>query len=164
MEISLTPFDAIGRARIVQLISKSNQFNLTTRRYSDADIEQLENNPQFFTRQIRLKDTFGDNGMISVVICKKGAAVWDIDTWLMSCRVLGRRVEEAVLQEIIKHATKEHVQTLVGTYRPTSRNMMVKEHYKKLGFQLVDQQPECDRWELKLSDYHSPVLPMTFVD
>jgi FkbH-like protein len=164
MEILLTPFDAIGRARIVQLISKSNQFNLTTRRYSDADIEHLENDPHSFTRQIRLKDTFGDNGMISVVICKKRAAVWEIDTWLMSCRVLGRRVEEAVLQEIIKHATKEEVQTLVGTYRPTSRNMMVKEHYKKLGFQLVDQQPEYDRWELKLSDYRSPVLPMTFVN
>ena len=164
MEISLTPFDAIGRVRIVQLISKSNQFNLTTQRYSEADIEQLENDPQAFTRQIRLKDTFGDNGMISVVICKKGAAVWEIDTWLMSCRVLGRRVEEAVLQEIIKYAKKEQVKTLVGTYRPTSRNMMVKEHYKKLGFQLVDKQPEHDRWELKLSDYRLPELPMTFIN
>ena len=164
MEISLTPFDAIGRARIVQLISKSNQFNLTTQRYSEADIEQLENDPQFFTRQIRLKDTFGDNGMISVVVCKKGVTVWEIDTWLMSCRVLGRRVEEAVLQEIIKHAKKEQVKTLVGTYRPTSRNMMVKEHYKKLGFQLVDKQPEHDRWELKLSDYRLPELPMTFIN
>ncbi|MBX9837109.1 MAG: HAD-IIIC family phosphatase, partial [Silvanigrellaceae bacterium] len=104
MEISFMPFKSIDRARITQLISKSNQFNLTTKRYSELDVKDLEENPNFFTRQIRLKDAFGDNGMISVIICKKNIDFWEIDTWLMSCRVLGREVELAALQDIVLNA------------------------------------------------------------
>jgi FkbH-like protein len=96
MEITCMPFDATGRARIAQLISKSNQFNLTTKRYSELEVGELEVNSTYYTRQIRLKDTLGDNGMISVIICKKGSSIWEIDTWLMSCRVLGRRGAAAI--------------------------------------------------------------------
>ena len=92
MTITFQPFDATGRARIVQLINKSNQYNLTTRRYTDPEVAEAENDPEVFTLQVRLADIFGDNGMISVVICRPGeAGVWEIDTWLMSCRVLGRK-------------------------------------------------------------------------
>jgi FkbH-like protein len=162
MEITLAPFDAVGRARIAQLISKSNQFNLTTKRYAEADIHNLETDSGVFTRQIRLKDTFGDNGMISVVICNKQATTWEIDTWLMSCRVLGRRVEEAVLQEIVYCAAKENVQTLIGIYRPTARNVIVKEHYQKLGFKLLHEAPDEQRWALSVQEYSPKELPMTF--
>ena len=87
MTITFQPFDSTGRARIVQLINKSNQYNLTTRRYTDPEVAEAENDPQVFTLQVRLADIFGDNGMISVVICRPaGATVWEIDTWLMSCR------------------------------------------------------------------------------
>jgi FkbH-like protein len=162
METTLAPFDALGRARIAQLISKSNQFNLTTKRYAEADIHALERNPEVFTRQIRLKDIFGDNGMISVVICNKLATTWEIDTWLMSCRVLGRRVEEAVLQEIVHYAAKENVQTLIGIYRPTARNVIVKEHYQKLGFKLLHEAADEQRWALNVQEYSPKELPMTF--
>jgi predicted enzyme involved in methoxymalonyl-ACP biosynthesis len=85
MTISFRPFDGLGRARIVQLINKSNQYNLTTRRYTDLEVAQLERDPATFTLQVRLGDTLGDNGMISVVICRQGKGqIWQIDTWLMS--------------------------------------------------------------------------------
>jgi len=135
MTIVFAPFDATGRARIAQLINKSNQFNLTTRRYTEGDVAELEADPSAFTLQVRLVDAFGDNGMISVIVCRpSGADAWEIDTWLMSCRVLGRRVEQMVLREIIAHARAMGVRRLIGVYRPTERNGMVREHYAKLGF------------------------------
>ena len=91
MKISFEDFNKIGRSRITQLISKSNQFNLTTKRYNEIQVEAFENDSSNFTCQVRLKDSLGDNGMISVIICKKNNDSWLIDTWLMSCRVLGRR-------------------------------------------------------------------------
>ncbi len=163
MQITLAPFDALGRARIVQLISKSNQFNLTTRRYSDLQIEAFETDPQIFTRQVRLADTFGDNGMISVIICKKHQTQWEIDTWLMSCRVLGRRVEEAVLQDMITHALAAKVETLIGEYRPSDRNIIVQQHYEKLGFTKIQEANDAEYWQLTLKDYVFKDLPMSYV-
>ncbi|MBL0023138.1 MAG: HAD-IIIC family phosphatase [Sphingomonadales bacterium] len=87
MRISFAAFDESGRARIAQLINKSNQFNLTTRRYSETDVDALISDPAVFTMQIRLEDVFGDNGMISTIICRLAGEDWLIDTWLMSCRV-----------------------------------------------------------------------------
>jgi FkbH-like protein len=150
MTITFQPFDATGHARIVQLINKSNQYNLTTRRYTDPEVAEAENDPAVFTLQVRLADIFGDNGMISVVICRPGeAGVWEIDTWLMSCRVLGRKVEHMVLLEILDHARAAGIQKLVGTYRPTDRNKLVVDHYAKLGFTKVEEEKSgLTRWEL----------------
>ena len=152
MEITFQPFDAVGRTRIAQLIGKSNQFNLTTRRYTEAQVAEIERDPQAFTLQVRLTDTIGDNGMISVVICRHTAPdTWTIDTWLMSCRVLGRGVEQMVLREIGWHAERAGVRRLVGEYRPTERNMMVREHYEKLGFiQLSGSGEGPTEWEIRL--------------
>ena len=163
MEIHFAPFDLTGRARIVQLIAKSNQFNLTTRRYGDADVKEMESNPAYFTRQVRLTDTLGDNGMISVLICKKQPGIWEIDTWLMSCRVLGRRVEEAVLEDMVQHARNEGVGKIIGLYIPTSRNVIVADHYQKLGFKKIhEDENKTERWELDMNQYISPQLPMEF--
>jgi len=135
MEIHFAPFDDIGRSRIVQLINKSNQFNLTTRRYSESEVAALERDPDCFTLQVRLTDVFGDNGMISVVICRpQSARSWAIDTWLMSCRVLGRTVEQMVLRELILRARERGITRLVGRHVPSGRNDMVRDHYAKLGF------------------------------
>lgn len=152
MEITFEPFDEVGRARIAQLISKSNQFNLTTRRYSEADVERFAKDPDVFTLQVRLKDTVGDNGMICVIIAKKTPArSWTIDTWLMSCRVLGRRVEQMVLRELARHALLEGATALLGEYLPTERNMMVKDHYEKLGFTCLTRHTEgTTLWKLDL--------------
>jgi len=162
MEISLTDFDEIGRSRIVQLISKSNQFNLTTKRYTDSEIKKLESNDAYFTRQIRLKDSLGDNGMVSVVICKKNQDNWEIDTWLMSCRVLGRQVEDAVLQDIVKNAEAAGMNKLKGCYSPTAKNIIVKDHYKKLGFKKTNEIKNVEFWELIIKDYNKKELPFKF--
>lgn len=162
MEITLTSFDSIGRARIAQLISKSNQFNLTTKRYSEAEVKALEADDHYFTRQIRLKDSMGDNGMISVLICKKAADIWTIETWLMSCRVLGRKVEEAALQDLVRAAQSAGATRLIGHYYPTSRNVIVKDHYKKLGFVQVSATDQEETWTLNLSDYKEQTLPLKF--
>lgn len=142
MEITFQPFDATGRARIAQLINKSNQFNLTTRRYTEAQVAEWERDPEAFPLQVRLRDSFGDNGMICVVIChESNPGKWEIDTWLMSCRVLGRRVENAVLKHLLDHAKKRGISVLRGVYIPTDRNRLVAHHYSKLGFTQVAIEP-----------------------
>jgi FkbH-like protein len=142
MEITFQPFDETGRARIAQLINKSNQFNLTTKRYTEAQVAAAEQDRDCFTLQVRLTDTFGDNGMISVIICRPQAtAAWEIDTWLMSCRVLGRQVEPTTLNLIAREAQKLGARRLIGTYLPTKKNAMVKDHYVKLGFTVMETDP-----------------------
>jgi FkbH-like protein len=150
MTITFQPFDAMGRARIVQLINKSNQYNLTTRRYTDPEVTEAENDPEVLTIQVRLVDMFGDNGMISVVICRPGEpGTWEIDTWLMSCRVLGRRVENMVLREMLNRARIAGIRKLLGVYRPTDRNKLVVDHYAKLGFTKVEEDTTgLTRWQL----------------
>lgn len=162
MEITFQPFDKTGRSRIAQLINKSNQYNLTTRRYTEAEISEAETDPKCFTLQVRLSDIFGDNGMISVVICRQtGSATWEIDTWLMSCRVLGRRVQEAVLQEVLRHAALNGIERLVGIYRPTERNKMVEEHYSQLGFEQISAGPGgSTKWGLEVRNTSARSFPM----
>jgi FkbH-like protein len=162
MAISFQPFNATGRARVVQLINKSNQYNLTTRRYTDPEVVEAENDPEVFTLQVRLSDIFGDNGMISVVICRPGEPkVWEIDTWLMSCRVLGRKVEHMVLREIVEHARNTGVTKLVGTYLPTDRNTLVADHFARLGFAKVEEEVSGKtRWELLVENADPESAPM----
>lgn len=161
MVCTISPFDSIGRARVAQLINKSNQFNLTTRRYTESEVASMEGAADKYTMQVRLADKFGDNGMISVVVFDKSAAQWSNDLWLMSCRVLGRRVEEAVLAHVAAAAKSEGVSRLVGTYLPTAKNQMVKGLYERLGFDLVENRPDgATVWELALDSYEPPTLPM----
>lgn len=162
MEIRFQPFNETGRKRITQLISKSNQFNLTTRRYSEAEVASMEAASDFFTLQVHLKDAFGDNGMISVVICRTAPNLeWVIDTWLMSCRVLGRRVENAVLKEILARASEKGIRYLRGFYLPTDRNRLVQRHYADLGFSQVAAHAEgSTEWLLEVAGAHVLPAPM----
>ncbi len=162
MTIGFRPFDEAGRARIAQLIGKSNQFNLTTRRYDELDVAALQADASLFTLQVRLTDAFGDNGMIGVNVCRPfDAETWEIDTWLMSCRVLGRGVERMVLRELIEHARSANVKRLIGVYVPTARNAMVADHYAKLGFTPLHADPDGrTQWELATSAEIEPA-PMT---
>jgi FkbH-like protein len=152
MELQWAPFDRLGLKRIVQLINKTNQFNLTTRRYTDAEVETLLNDPSALTLQIRLTDRFGDNGIIGIVIGRKvEAGEIDIDTWLMSCRVLGRGVEKATLNLVVEEARRLGAKSLRGTYLATSKNGMVSEHYPTLGFKEATSSVEGGRqWTLEL--------------
>ena len=135
MELVVKPFDRIGLQRIVQLINKSNQFNLTTRRYTDEDILAVMADPDAFGLQLRLLDRFGDNGVIAIIIGRLlESRDLLIDTWLMSCRVLGRQVEPTTLNLIAEQAQKLGAKRLAGEYIPTKKNGMVKDHYARLGF------------------------------
>ncbi len=129
-------FDRIGQARTVQLINKTNQFNLTTRRITDEEVAALIDDERALTLQIRLTDTFGDNGVIAIVIglFEPGTRDIRIDTWLMSCRVLGRRMEEETLNLVVAQARALGAERLIGVYRPTPKNHMVRDHYHRLGF------------------------------
>lgn len=158
MVADFRPFDAVNRARIAQLINKSNQFNLTTRRYTEAQVATLEADPGKVTMQVRLVDRFGDNGMISVIVIDAGT--WEIDTWLMSCRVLGRRMEEAVLAQIVAAARAGGARELTGRYVPSAKNRMVADHYVKLGFTATGDEGGETVWTLDLAGYVAPDLPM----
>jgi FkbH-like protein len=137
-------FDRIGLQRIVQLINKSNQFNLTTRRYTDEDVIAVMADPDAFGLQLRLLDRFGDNGIIAIIIGRlhpeHSSAAKDlyIDTWLMSCRVLGRQVEPTTLNLIAEQAANLGARRVVGEYIPTKKNAMVKDHYARLGFTVME--------------------------
>jgi FkbH-like protein len=159
MAIGFAPFDKAGRSRITQLINRSNQFNLTTRRYSENDIAAMEADPSVFTLQVRLADRFGDNGMISVVICRDADDAWEVDTWIMSCRVLGRRVEEAILAEIVHAAGAAGKSAIIGEYIDSGRNSLVREHYRKLGFARDAAAKDPTRWRLAIAGFKAPALP-----
>lgn len=127
-------FDHIGLQRIVQLANKTNQFNLTTRRYTTNDIMAVMADEKAFGIQLRLIDKFGDNGIIAIVIGQMQGADLIIDAWLMSCRVLGRQVENATLNIIISESKRLNASRIIGRYVPTEKNSMVKSHYEKMGF------------------------------
>jgi FkbH-like protein len=155
MKLYWSSFTDTDLARVVQLINKTNQFNLTTRRYAANEVEDLLPNPAALTLQMRLSDKFGDNGIISIVIgYLQDDATVDIDTWLMSCRVLGRQVEYAVLGILVDEARRMGARRLVGRYRPTEKNGMVADHYERLGFTALPAGPaEERRFELRLDSF-----------
>jgi len=165
MVCSIGRVDARSRSRVAQLINKSNQYNLTTRRYSETEVAAAENDPRRHAVQIRLVDRFGDNGIISVIIAHKSDEAWTIDTWLMSCRVLGRRVEEAALAHLAAAAALEGATRLIGRYVPSARNRMVAGHYQTLGFAHVDTASDgASEWRLELVDYAPAELPIRVED
>jgi FkbH-like protein len=148
-------FDRADLARTVQLINKTNQFNLTSRRYGEADLLRIIDDGRTFGIQLRLIDRFGDNGIIAIVIGRflDGADVL-IDTWLMSCRVLGRQVERSTLDLVAAIAKGFGAARLVGQYIPSAKNGMVKDHYIRLGFTALDAgQDDSTSYGLDLSDF-----------
>ena len=156
MKLQWRRFDLGGLQRIVQLINKTNQFNLTARRYTEAEIRAVMDDPRAFGLQFRLLDRFGDNGVIAIVIGRlNDGQDCILDTWLMSCRVLGRGVEDASLAVIVEQARSLGAQRLIGEYRPTPRNAMVAGHYQRLGFQ---QDAAAQTWALDIADFVAPAL------
>jgi len=153
MRIEFRAFSPVDRQRIVQLVNKTNQFNVTTRRYTEAQIKSYEEDPNVMTLQARLTDRFGDNGMISVIICCRQLQEWHIDTWLMSCRVLKRKVEYAVLNKLVEEARSLRILALVGTYIPTDRNGIVRDLFADLGFIKTASVEDGDTWRLEVEGY-----------
>ena len=135
-------YDTMGLARIVQLANKTNQFNLTTRRTTEAEVTAQIADPSALTLQLRLRDSLGDNGMIALIAGNRVGTDLLIETWLMSCRVLGRKVEQATLSLVAAEARRLGATTLIGRFIPTAKNALVREHYAQLGFSLVSETPD----------------------
>ena len=144
--------------RSSQLINRSNQFNLTTRRYSNADLINLMSDPDWLTRTATLSDRFGDNGLICVVLAKRHGNSLLIDTWLMSCRVLKRGVERVLLNELVDYARSQGLRSIRGEYIPTPKNALVRDHYRSLGFSSSDSSAAgLTHWELRVDGMWSPL-------
>ena len=153
MEAEIQSFNDIYLERITQLINKTNQFNLTTKRYTILEVESMANNKNFITLFGRLFDKFGDNGLISVMIGKIEDGICQIDTWLMSCRVLKRDMELAMFDKFVDECKKRNLTEIIGCYKRTSKNNMVSNLYPDLGFNLIENSEEEGKWKFDLLNY-----------
>ena len=155
MRVTLARFDALHLARIAQLIQRSNQFNLTTRRETQADCEALmDAGPDVLPIFVELADNLGEYGLVSVVIGRFDRGRLLLDTWIMSCRVLARGVEEYTMNYLVAAAHARGVPVVVGRYVPTSKNTMVKDFYARFGFEkgAADAAGSTD-WTLNVKSY-----------
>lgn len=141
-------FDKFNIPRIAQLTQRSNQFNLRTIRYTEEDLTMMSESDNYITFSFTLQDKFGDNGLISVIIMQKQNDTLFIDTWIMSCRVLKRGMENFVLNTIATFAKNNGFDKLIGEYIPTNKNSMVANHYSSLGFN-----ENNGKWELETKTY-----------
>lgn len=152
MKAAIKPFEPIYMARIAQLTNKSNQFNLTTRRYTQGEIEELVSDSNYLTLYGKLEDKFGDNGIVSLCVGRLSEDICHIELWLMSCRVLKRDMEYAMLDALIDRCNSIGVSELRGYYYPTAKNAMVKDFYGSMGFSKISETNEGSLWSLRISD------------
>lgn len=151
MEASIAPINEVDLPRIVQLIGKTNQFNVTTRRHNQAQVEAFVRDPACIHFSLRLRDRFADHGLVSLMIAVQRGAMLEIDTWLMSCRVIGRSVERAMLSHLCQQAAARGVTGIRGKYLPTTKNSLVKTLFPDLGFKRSAESPQGDLWEFDLT-------------
>ena len=153
MRIVVSRFDPFHLPRIAQLMQRSNQFNLTTRRYSEAECARMMEDDCLLPLYVKLSDKFGDQGLISVVILQVQGEDLCIRDWLMSCRVLSRGVEQHVMNEIFTYAAKIGATQVIGLYIPTPKNDMVKDFYHQFGFSPVFEANVSTKWSLSVQAY-----------
>lgn len=162
MRATISPATDATIPRIAQLTQKTNQFNLTTRRYTEADIAALSASPDSSVYSVELEDSFGRSGIVGVMILRRRSDdTSNIDTFLLSCRVMGRTVENAFLGYIVDAVRKLGVRRLIGEYRPTAKNAPVTELYRGLGFHMLQDEPASQLWELDL-DQQTIAIPEWF--
>jgi FkbH-like protein len=153
MVSTVSGFTKFNTPRVAQLSQRSNQFNLRTIRYTEADIEKMAADPDVVDLSFTLEDKFGDNGVVSVVIGHKNGDVLDLDLWIMSCRVLKRDMEFAMMDELVHRAREAGIKIIHGYYYPTAKNKMVKDFYGLMGFELINEDSDGNRtWEFKIKD------------
>jgi FkbH-like protein len=161
MTAEIDIFKPVYLERISQLTNKTNQFNLTTRRYTLAEMESAAADPACIPLYGKLSDKFGDNGLISIVLGRRVGDALHMDLWLMSCRVLKRDMENAMLDAVVERAKSRGIRTVVGYFIPTAKNAMVRNFYSGLGFTAAAPNPALDFplpegstvWELDLASY-----------
>lgn len=155
MVSAVSGFTKFNTPRVAQLSQRSNQFNLRTVRYTNADIENLAKDPNVIDLSFTLEDKFGDNGLIAVVIMKPlDRETLFVDTWFMSCRVLKRGMENFTLNTMVERAKEAGYKKIIGEYLPTPKNKMVEKHYTDLGFTPIEGAPTV-QFKLNVDDYQN---------
>ena len=147
----IAPVNPQSLARVSQLTLKTNQFNLTTRRYTEPEIQKMAASPAWRVWSLRVKDKYADNGLVGVAIVRVDGAVCEIDTFLMSCRVIGRTVETALLARLAADARAHGARILQGWFLPTKKNAPAREFYREHGFVTAQQTEKGDLWSLDLA-------------
>ena len=135
MVCEMGSFSPAHAERITQLINKTNQFNLTTRRYTAAEVESIMEDDNYITLYGKLVDKFGDNGIVTAMIGHVQGDVLEMDLWIMSCRTFKRRLEHAMFDEMVAKAAARGIKKIVGHYYPTAKNLLVKDFYATIGFE-----------------------------
>jgi FkbH-like protein len=153
------PVDAQTLPRVAQLINKTNQFNLTARRYTEDQVAAMASSPDWWCQWFRLADRFGDHGLIGVLLARKGPCEWRVDTWLMSCRVLGRQMEDYMCACLLSAAQQGGTKLVVGEYVPSDKNGVVSGLYSRLGFEASS----ADRREYVFSLADRPIRTCKFM-
>jgi len=169
MELSVQEAQPGDLPRVHQLFQKTNQFNLTTRRYSPSEVDEFHRREEALLAVMRNRDRFGDNGLVGVALAlaeDPGRKLWRIDSLLMSCRVLGRTVESGFLTQLLLELRRRGAQAVVGEFIPTAKNELVKDFYSRMGFKPAAGrgERESDRWQIRLAGYRPPELPWLNVD
>jgi FkbH-like protein len=150
LEAEIAPLEPATLARVAQLTQKTNQFNLTTRRRSEQQIAEMAQRADSQVLTIRLRDRFGDHGLVGIAITSDESETCEIDTFLLSCRVIGRTVETALLSHVASGAISRGCQQLSGWFLPTKKNAPARDFYSQHGFQLQKQNREGTLWTLDL--------------
>jgi FkbH-like protein len=157
MSAEIAPFTPVYLERITQLINKTNQFNLTTRRYTISEVEAIAQNSTLITLYGRLADKFGDNGLVSVLIGQVLGDTLEIDLWLMSCRVLKREMEFAMFDALVEQCQTLGIRKILGVYIPSKKNGLVSGHYSSLGFSPLGGPSEGrELWCYEIPPTYSP--------
>ena len=155
MTAEIKTFPPVYLDRITQLTNKTNQFNLTTKRYNASEIKKIITNDEYIKIYGRLADKYGDNGLVAVSIGKLKENQCHIDLWLMSCRVLKRNMELAMLDEIVRQCKEKDVLEVIGYYYQSDKNSMVCDLYEKFGFTLKAVNGEDTIWSLNILNYEN---------
>lgn len=154
MRAEIKPFSETYMARIAQLTNKSNQFNLTTLRCTQGDIERFASSEEHITLYGRLEDKFGDNGVVAVMSGHMEDEDFHIDLWLMSCRVLKRDMECAMMDKLLEKCRDKGIKKVIGYYYPTAKNVMVKDFYKEMGYSLISEDTAGNTvWQIEVEGY-----------
>ena len=151
MKASIEALAPDSVTRVAQLTQKTNQFNLTTTRYTEAAVAQLATEPDTFVKSIRVSDRFGDNGLVGVAIARLFGHRCEVGTFLLSCRVIGRQVETALLADVAAEARRRGADVLCGWYRPTPKNAPARDFYPKHGFTKTREEDGAIFWELDMA-------------
>ena len=156
MKARITDFEPAYIDRVAQLTNKSNQFNVTTRRYSSAQIAEITESDKYIRLCGKLTDKFGENGVVSVVFGEIRGKELHIDVWLMSCRVLKRSMEQAMLDELVRRCREEGIEKIIGYYFPTAKNKMVAELFDTFGFDKISESEDGSKvYELPTEGYEN---------